>query len=64
MTGWLQIQRVGPNDAGVYTCTARNAFGEVSASARLQVTLGGMSENTFIHGLLENKVRGEQAEKT
>uniref|UniRef100_A0A8C1T452 Kazal-type serine peptidase inhibitor domain 2 n=1 Tax=Cyprinus carpio TaxID=7962 RepID=A0A8C1T452_CYPCA len=41
LTGWLQIQGVGPNDAGVYTCTARNAFGEVSASARLQVTHGG-----------------------
>ncbi|XP_065120114.2 kazal-type serine peptidase inhibitor domain 2 [Paramisgurnus dabryanus] len=41
LTGWLQIQAVGPSDAGVYTCTARNAFGEVSASARLQVTHGG-----------------------
>ncbi|KAL1261676.1 hypothetical protein QQF64_006941, partial [Cirrhinus molitorella] len=41
LTGWLQIQGVGLSDAGVYTCTARNAFGEVSASARLQVTHGG-----------------------
>ncbi|XP_018960270.2 kazal-type serine protease inhibitor domain-containing protein 1-like isoform X2 [Cyprinus carpio] len=41
LTSWLQIQGVGLNDAGVYTCTARNAFGEVSASARLQVTYGG-----------------------
>ncbi|KAA0709712.1 Kazal-type serine protease inhibitor domain-containing protein 1 [Triplophysa tibetana] len=41
LTGWLQIRAVGPSDAGVYTCTARNAFGEVSASARLQVTHGG-----------------------
>ncbi|XP_077103512.1 kazal-type serine peptidase inhibitor domain 2 [Siphateles boraxobius] len=45
LTGWLQIQRVGPTDAGVYTCTARNAFGEVSASARLQVTHGGSQLN-------------------
>ncbi|XP_026062963.1 kazal-type serine protease inhibitor domain-containing protein 1-like [Carassius auratus] len=41
LTDWLQIQGVGPNDAGVYTCTARDAFGEGSASARLQVTYGG-----------------------
>ncbi|XP_052011041.1 kazal-type serine protease inhibitor domain-containing protein 1-like [Xyrauchen texanus] len=45
LTGWLQIQGVGPNDAGVYTCTARNAFGEVSASARLQVTHTGTQLN-------------------
>ncbi|XP_036406878.1 kazal-type serine peptidase inhibitor domain 2 [Megalops cyprinoides] len=37
LTGWLQIQKVRHADEGVYTCTARNKFGEVSASARLQV---------------------------
>ncbi|XP_041917127.1 kazal-type serine peptidase inhibitor domain 2 [Alosa sapidissima] len=37
LTGWLQIQSVRPDDEGVYTCAARNAFGEASASARLQV---------------------------
>ncbi|XP_076877670.1 kazal-type serine peptidase inhibitor domain 2 [Brachyhypopomus gauderio] len=41
LTGWLQIHRVGPDDTGVYTCTARNAFGEVSASARLLVMHSG-----------------------
>ncbi|KAJ8398907.1 hypothetical protein AAFF_G00418150 [Aldrovandia affinis] len=37
LTGWLQIQKVRRADEGVYTCTAKNKFGEVSASARLQV---------------------------
>ncbi|KAJ8407601.1 hypothetical protein AAFF_G00274580 [Aldrovandia affinis] len=37
LTGWLQIENVRPGDEGVYTCTARNEFGEVLASARLQV---------------------------
>ncbi|MGH0128807.1 UNVERIFIED_CONTAM: hypothetical protein FKN15_052138 [Acipenser sinensis] len=37
LTGWLQIQRVQKEDEGMYTCCAKNEFGEVSASARLQV---------------------------
>ncbi|KAG9338169.1 hypothetical protein JZ751_027037, partial [Albula glossodonta] len=37
LKGWLQIQKVRRADEGVYTCTAKNKFGEVSASARLQV---------------------------
>ncbi|KAF4091386.1 hypothetical protein AMELA_G00036370 [Ameiurus melas] len=37
LTAWLQIHKVGPDDAGVYTCAARNTFGETSASARLHV---------------------------
>ncbi|XP_058253917.1 kazal-type serine peptidase inhibitor domain 2 [Hemibagrus wyckioides] len=37
LTGWLQLHKVGPDDAGVYTCAARNTFGETSASARLRV---------------------------
>ncbi|XP_046705932.1 kazal-type serine peptidase inhibitor domain 2 [Silurus meridionalis] len=37
LTGWLQIHKVGRDDAGVYTCAARNTFGETSASARLRV---------------------------
>ncbi|XP_052006246.1 kazal-type serine peptidase inhibitor domain 2 [Xyrauchen texanus] len=41
LTSWLHIQGVGLNDSGVYKCTARNSFGEVSASARLQVTHTG-----------------------
>ncbi|XP_026873012.2 kazal-type serine peptidase inhibitor domain 2 [Electrophorus electricus] len=45
LTAWLQIHRVGPDDAGVYKCTARNAFGEVSASARLRVMHRGSGHN-------------------
>ncbi|XP_028816620.1 kazal-type serine peptidase inhibitor domain 2 [Denticeps clupeoides] len=41
LTGWLQIQGVRRDDEGVYTCTATNAFGQVSASARLQVVEKG-----------------------
>ncbi|XP_053361840.1 kazal-type serine peptidase inhibitor domain 2 [Clarias gariepinus] len=41
LTGWLQIHKVSPDDAGVYTCAARNTFGETSASARLQVIRRG-----------------------
>ncbi|XP_031424689.1 kazal-type serine peptidase inhibitor domain 2 [Clupea harengus] len=41
LSGWLQIQNVGHSDEGVYTCAARNAFGEASASARLQVLRKG-----------------------
>ncbi|KAJ8382560.1 hypothetical protein SKAU_G00033380 [Synaphobranchus kaupii] len=41
LTGWLQIQKVRRVDEGVYTCTAKNKFGEVSASARLQVVEKG-----------------------
>ncbi|XP_036372516.1 kazal-type serine protease inhibitor domain-containing protein 1-like [Megalops cyprinoides] len=37
LTGWLQIENVRQRDGGVYTCAARNEFGEVHASARLQV---------------------------
>ncbi|KAK6493739.1 kazal-type serine protease inhibitor domain-containing protein 1-like [Huso huso] len=37
LTGWLQIQRVRKEDQGMYTCYAKNQFGEASASARLQV---------------------------
>ncbi|KAG9344117.1 hypothetical protein JZ751_012599, partial [Albula glossodonta] len=37
LTGWLQIENVRLADEGVYTCAARNGFGEVLASARLQV---------------------------
>ncbi|XP_066575794.1 kazal-type serine peptidase inhibitor domain 2 [Amia ocellicauda] len=37
LTGWLQIQNIQKEDEGVYTCLAKNEFGEVSASARLQV---------------------------
>ncbi|KAG5848403.1 hypothetical protein ANANG_G00098090 [Anguilla anguilla] len=37
LTGWLQIEDVRQADEGVYTCTARNQFGEVLAPARLQV---------------------------
>ncbi|XP_060782709.1 kazal-type serine peptidase inhibitor domain 2 [Neoarius graeffei] len=37
LAGWLQIHKVGPDDAGVYTCAARNTFGETSASAQLRV---------------------------
>ncbi|KAG9272566.1 kazal-type serine protease inhibitor domain-containing protein 1-like [Astyanax mexicanus] len=44
LTGWLQIHGVGPSDAGVYTCAARNAFGEVSASARLRVMYRGSQQ--------------------
>ncbi|XP_017545269.1 kazal-type serine peptidase inhibitor domain 2 [Pygocentrus nattereri] len=48
LTGWLQIHGVGPDDAGVYTCAARNAFGEVSASARLRVMHRGSPQNREI----------------
>lgn len=42
LTGWLQLYKVGPDAAGVYTCAARNTFGETSASARLRVIHGGL----------------------
>ncbi|KAL4641679.1 kazal-type serine protease inhibitor domain-containing protein 1-like [Arapaima gigas] len=42
LTGWLQIQNVQQGDQGVYTCTARSSFGEVSASAKLRVLDRGM----------------------
>ncbi|MBN3306017.1 KAZD1 protein, partial [Amia calva] len=44
LTGWLQIQNIQKEDEGVYTCLAKNEFGEVSASARLQVVERGMSD--------------------
>lgn len=41
MTGWLQIQALRPSDEGTYRCLARNALGQVEASATLTVlTLG------------------------
>ncbi|KAL2088740.1 hypothetical protein ACEWY4_015639 [Coilia grayii] len=43
LSGWLQIQAARPADEGVYTCSARNAFGATSASARLQVLGKGMT---------------------
>ncbi|XP_062855827.1 kazal-type serine peptidase inhibitor domain 2 [Trichomycterus rosablanca] len=45
LTGWLQIHTVGPDDAGLYTCVARNVYGEVSASARLRVMHRGSQQD-------------------
>lgn len=35
--GSLKIRKVAFSDAGIYTCKARNQFGEILASARLEV---------------------------
>lgn len=41
VTSWLQIQALRPSDEGTYHCLARNALGQVEASATLTVlTLG------------------------
>ncbi|KAG2465467.1 kazal-type serine peptidase inhibitor domain 2 [Polypterus senegalus] len=37
ITGWLQIQKIRKEDEGIYTCFAKNKYGEVSASANLQI---------------------------
>ncbi|KAM6182682.1 kazal-type serine protease inhibitor domain-containing protein 1 [Erethizon dorsatum] len=37
VTSWLQIQAVRPSDEGTYRCLARNALGQVEASATLTV---------------------------
>ncbi|XP_018098407.1 kazal-type serine protease inhibitor domain-containing protein 1 isoform X1 [Xenopus laevis] len=37
VTGWLQIHQVREEDVGLYMCHAWNAFGEVTALARLKV---------------------------
>ncbi|XP_048827597.1 kazal-type serine peptidase inhibitor domain 2 [Brienomyrus brachyistius] len=52
LTGWLQIQTIRRADQGVYTCTARSPFGEVSASARLQVLDRGASTRPNARKLL------------
>lgn len=41
MTGWLQIQALRPSDEGTYRCLARNALGQVEASATLTVLTPG-----------------------
>lgn len=41
MTGWLQIQALRPSDEGTYRCLARNALGQVEASATLTVLTVG-----------------------
>lgn len=37
VTGWLQLQAIDDDDAGVYTCVGRNKLGKASADATLTV---------------------------
>lgn len=64
LTGWLQLHKVGPDDAGVYTCAARNTFGETSASARLRVIHRGLSGTHTHIKPLANNVKGHLPERT
>ncbi|XP_063045288.1 kazal-type serine peptidase inhibitor domain 2 [Engraulis encrasicolus] len=59
LSGWLQIQGTRAADEGVYACWARNAFGETSASARLQVLRKGWASDTF--GMMDDE-EGEDDE--
>lgn len=36
-TSWVQIIRLDPLDAGVYTCVAKNDLGHTKASARVTI---------------------------
>ncbi|XP_068104014.1 kazal-type serine protease inhibitor domain-containing protein 1-like [Hyperolius riggenbachi] len=44
VSSWLQIHNVHPRDAGLYTCHAQNANGELSISAQLSVTSSDFSQ--------------------
>lgn len=63
VTGWLQIQALRPSDEGTYRCLARNALGQVEASATLTVlTLDQLNATGFSQLQSRSLVPEEEAE--
>ncbi|GAB1302473.1 Kazal-type serine protease inhibitor domain-containing protein 1 [Apodemus speciosus] len=63
VTGWLQIQTLRPSDEGTYRCLARNALGQVEASANLTVlTLDQLNATGFSHLQSRSLAPQEEAE--